>query len=374
MTEQRDTERVETVIIGGGQAGLTTGYHLGKRGRSFVILDAFERVGDAWRKGRWDSLRLFTPARYNGMPGMPFPAPGWSFPTKEEMASYMETYADRFHLNVRTGVTVDGLSRNGVGFVVSAGGRRFEADNVVVASGAHRIPKVPAFARELDPQIVQFHSSEYLRPSQLREGDVLIVGAGNSGAEIAHEVSKNHRTWIAGRDVGQIPVRHGSGLGARLLLPVIRFVGQHVLTKRTPIGRKALAKLGNSTPLIRVRRPDLAADGVERLPRMAAVKDGLPVLDDGRVMDVTNVIWCTGFRPDYGWIDSPVFAEDGWPLHVRGVVNAAPGLYFVGLNLQFSATSDVLPSRGRDARYVVKHIASRKPQDRSDTRGAPVAS
>jgi putative flavoprotein involved in K+ transport len=360
MSEQSDTERFETVIIGGGQAGLATGYHLAKRGREFVILDAFERVGDAWRNGRWDSLRLFTPARYDGLPGYPFPAPRWSFPTKDEMGAYMESYAERFRLPVRTGVSVDRLTKNGTGYVVSAGGGRIEADNVIVATGSYRIPKTPAFASELDPQIVKLHSTEYKSPSQLRDGDVLIVGAGNSGAEIAHEVSKEHRTWIAGPDVGQIPVRHGDHLATRLVLPVIRFIGHHVLTLRNPIGRKVLSKPDKS-PLIRVRKPDLKADGVGRLPRVAGVKDGLPVLEDGHVMDVANVIWCTGFRQDFGWIDLPVFGEDGKPIHERGVVEQAPGLYFVGLVFQFSATSDVLPSGMRDARYVAKYLASRRP-------------
>jgi putative flavoprotein involved in K+ transport len=154
------SEHVETVIIGGGQAGLSTGYHLATRGLPFVILDANERIGDAWRK-RWDSLRLFTPARYDGLPGWQFPAPDWSFPTKDEVASYLEAYAARFDLPVRTGVHVDGISRNVDRYVVAAGNRRFEADQVVVASGAYQRPRVPAFAAELDPGVVQVHSSEY---------------------------------------------------------------------------------------------------------------------------------------------------------------------------------------------------------------------
>ena len=192
------------MIIGGGQAGLSTGYHLATRGLPFVILDANERIGDAWRK-RWDSLRLFTPARYDGLPGWPFPAPDWSFPTKDEVAGYLEAYAARFDLPVRTGVHVDGLSRNADRYVVAAGDRRFEADQVVVASGAYQRPRVPAFAAELDPDIVQVHSSEYRDPSQLQEGGVLVVGASNSGAEIALEVSRGHRTWLSGRHPGQEP-------------------------------------------------------------------------------------------------------------------------------------------------------------------------
>lgn len=307
MSRDRDvpgTERFETVIIGGGQAGLAAGYHLAKRGRPFAILDANERIGDAWRK-RWDSLRLFTPAKYNGLPGLRFPAPGVSFPTKDEMADYLESYAARFDLPVRTGVRVDGLSRNGDSYVVTSGSYRFEAGKVVVASGAHQIPRIPDFAAELAPGIVQLHSSAYKGSSQLQDGDVLIVGVGNSGAEIAYEVSRTHTTLLSGKPSAQIPVRHGPN-AARFVLPIVRFVGHHVLTMRTPIGRKVGPKfVAHAAPLIRVKLKDLAAAGVEQVARTVGVQDGHPLLEDGRVLDVANVIWCTGFRQDFGWIDLP---------------------------------------------------------------------
>ncbi|HEX6709933.1 MAG TPA: NAD(P)-binding domain-containing protein [Rubrobacter sp.] len=358
------TEYVETVIIGGGQAGLSVGHHLAKRGRPFVILDANERIGDAWRK-RWDSLRLFTPARYDGLAGLPFPAPAWSFPTKDEMADYLETYAVRFDLPVRTGIRVDTLSREGKRYVVSSGGRWFEADHVVVASGAHHVPKIPAFARELDPSIMQLHSSEYRGPSRLQEGGVLLVGAGNSGAEIAFDVARTHSTWLSGRHPGHLPVRHGS-IPSRFLLPVVRFVGSRVLTVKTPIGRKVRPWfVSRGAPLIRVKRKELDAAGVERVARTAGVRDGFPMTEDGRVLDVSNVIWCTGFRYDFSWIDLPVFGQDGEPIQDRGVVSNEPGLYFVGLQFLYSATSDVLPGVGRDAEYIAKHIASREPKGRS---------
>jgi putative flavoprotein involved in K+ transport len=353
-------ERFETVVVGGGQAGLATGYHLARRGRPFVILDAGERVGDPWR-GRWDSLRLFTPARYSGMPGMGFPAPAWHYPTKDEVADYLEDYAARFELPVRAGVAVDGLTRQGDRFLVTAGERRFEADNVVVASGAYRTPRVPAFAAELDPAILQLHSNGYRRPTQLREGGTLVVGAANSGAEIAVEASGAHQTWLSGRHPGSEPTRAGSRLD-RLLTPPFWFFISRVLSVDTAIGRKVRPKLmGAGTPLARVRRRDITAAGVERVPRTVGARDGLPLLEDGRVLEVVNVVWCTGFRPDFPWIDLPVFDADGEPRHDRGVVAAQPGLYFVGLFFLSAVSSALVGGVGHDAEHIAARIAARQP-------------
>jgi putative flavoprotein involved in K+ transport len=355
-----DSERFETVVVGGGQAGLATGYHLARRGRPFVILDAGQRVGDPWR-GRWDSLRLFTPAAYSGLPGMGFPAPAWHYPTKDEVADYLEAYAARFQLPVRPGVAVDGLTRRGERYLVTAGERRFEADNVVVASGAYHTPRVPAFAAELDPAILQLHSSGYRRPSQLREGPTLVVGAGNSGAEIALELAGTRRTWLSGRHPGSEPTSAGSRLD-RLFTPPFWFLITRVLTVDTRIGHKVRPKLtGVGTPLARVKPRTLKAAGVERTPRTAGVRDGLPVLEDGRALEVANVVWCTGFRPGFSWIDLPVFEDDGEPRHDHGVVVSAPGLYVVGRFFQTAVASSLVGWVGHDAEYIGDRIAARAP-------------
>jgi putative flavoprotein involved in K+ transport len=358
MEERPGTEHVETLIVGGGQAGLATGYFLKQQGHPFLILDAGERVGDAWRN-RWESLRLFTPARFDRLPGFPFPAPSWSFPSKDEMGDYLEEYVQRFDLPVRTGVKVERLAKEGERFVITSPQGRFEAENVVVATGACQIPKIPGFAGKLSPNITQLHSKDYQSPSQLRDGDVLVVGVGNSGAEISKELSKSRRTLLAGKESGHLPVRHGS-IPARIGFRVFRFLGHRVLTEGTPIGRKMGPKLiAHGDPLIRVRPKDLAAAGIERVPRVAGVEDGLPVLDDGRVLDVANVIWCTGYRSDFGWIDLPVLGTDGEPIHDRGVARSEPGLSFVGLVFQYSFSSDVLPGMARDHAFVANHISSR---------------
>ena len=354
------TERIETVIVGGGQAGLAAGYHLAAHGCPFVILDANTHIGGSWRD-RWDSLVLFTPARYCGLPGWRFPLPGGSFPTKDEVAAYLEEYAARFELPVRNDVRVDRVSGDGSGFVVRAGDLRIEAENVIVATGANREPRVPGLADQLDPAIIQLHSSEYRGPSQLRDGGVLIVGAGNSGADIAMEVVRQHPTWLSGPSTGHVPFRIETAFARHVAIRMIRFVGLHVLTIRTPLGRKARQKFASrGGPLVRVKPKDLSAAGVARVPRTVGVRGGVPVLEDGRVVDVTNVIWCTGFRQGLSWVDLPVFGEDGEPVHDRGVAPGAPGLYFVGLPFQYAAASDVLPGVGRDAAYIVKRLVDRR--------------
>jgi putative flavoprotein involved in K+ transport len=358
-TANPSSEYVETVVIGGGQAGLAVGHELAKRGRRFVILDAHPRVGDAWRR-RWDSLRLFTPARYCGLPGMPFPASGGAFVTKDDMADYLEDYARHFDLPVRTNTRVDRLEREGERFRITAGEMTLEADNVIVAMANFQQPKPPAFATKLDPRIVQVHSHEYKGPSQLANGTVLVVGVGNSGADIAMEVASEHRTWLAGQESAAIPFRIEPFLARNVLIRVVRFVGHHVLTVGTPVGRKARPHfISSAAPLIRVKPNDFDAAGITRVGRIVDVCDGLPVTADGEVIDVANVVWCTGYRPGFSWIDLPVLGDRQEPRHERGVVPEQPGLYFVGLEFTYSATSATITGVGRDAKRVVKHLTSR---------------
>lgn len=363
-------EEIETVIIGAGQAGLSVGYHLARRGAPFVILEANQRIGDTWRR-RWDSLRLFTPARFDGLDGLPFPASANAFPTKDEMADYLEAYARRFALPVRTGVTVDAILRRDGGFLVSAGELQIQAEHVVVAMATYQKPRVPGFAAELDRDIVQLHSLDYRNPGQLRQGGVLVVGAGNSGAEIALEVARSgHPTWMSGRDTGHIPFRI-EGTVARLGLArlVLRGLFHRVLTLDTPVGRRARPRVvSKGTPLIRVQPDDLAGAGVVRVPRTTGTRDGRPLLDDGRVLDVANVVWCTGFEPGFSWIDLPVFDAHGEPEHDRGVVGAAPGLSFVGLHFLYAMSSTMIHGVGRDAEHVAKRIVEKRGRRQRDER------
>ncbi len=360
MSFSREAEQVDTIVIGAGQAGLSVGYHLAQRGVPFLILEANQRVGDAWRH-RWDSLRLFTPARFDGLDGMPFPAPPDSFPSKDEMADYLEAYVARFRLPVRTGISVTRLARDGDRYLIEAGDQRFEAAHVVVAMATYQRRRVPGFAHDLDPSIVQLHSSDYRNLTQLRPGGVLIVGAGNSGSEIALEAARGgHRVVMSGRDTGHIPFRI-DGLAGRTLLVrlVLRFLFHRLMTMDTPIGRRVRpAVVSRGGPLIRVKPRDLARAGVERAPRMAGVRDGRPILEDGQAADVANVVWCTGYHPGLSWIDLPVFETDGEPRHHRGIVQGEPGLYFVGLHFLYAMSSTMIHGVGRDARHVVETIAA----------------
>jgi putative flavoprotein involved in K+ transport len=365
-------EQLDVIVIGAGQAGLSVGYHLARRGLRFVILEGNARIGDSWRK-RWDSLRLFTPASLDGLDGMPFPAARDYFPTKDEMADYLEAYAAHFALPVRCGVHVERLSRRDGRYLVEArasareqddveaGAQRFEAPHVVVAMAAYQKPQLPELASSLDPGITQLHSSQYKNLGQLRPGPVLLAGAGNSGSELAVEIGRSHEVYMAGRETGYVPFELRSWLGRNVLCRLLlRIVFHRLLTLATPLGRKARPHIvSKGGPLIRIRPGDLAAAGVQRTGRVTEVRDGRPVLEDGRVLDVANVIWCTGYHPGFSWIDLPVFGADGTPHHTRGVVNGEPGLYFVGLPFLYAMSSTMIHGVGRDAGYVAGAIAER---------------
>jgi putative flavoprotein involved in K+ transport len=360
MAHDDARERFHTIVVGGGQAGLSVGYYLAQQGRPFVILDASPRVGDAWR-GRWDSLRLFTPSMFDGLVGLKFPGPPFSFPTKDQMADYLELYARHFQLPVRNGVRVDRLRRAGSMYLIDAGPHRLEADNVVVAMSSYQVPRIPAFAQTLDPAILQMHSIDYREPGQLKPGSVLVVGAGNSGAEIAMELAHDRPTWLSGRDTGHVPFRI-DGAAARLFLMrfLFRVVFHRVLTVRTPMGRRMRRRMfTHGAPLIRVKPKALAAAGVQRLARIAGVIDGRPALEDGRQLDIANVIWCTGFGNGLSWIDLPIFEPDGEPRHESGIAAGEPGLYFVGLHFLHSFSSTMIHGIARDAERIAGEIARR---------------
>ncbi|HKE60791.1 MAG TPA: NAD(P)/FAD-dependent oxidoreductase [Pyrinomonadaceae bacterium] len=346
------------IVIGGGQAGLAIGHFLKKAGVDFLILESGHRIGDSWRK-RWDSLRLFSSVLHDGLPGIPFPGDPRSFPTKDEVANYLEDYALKQELPIRFNTRVKSLHRQGDGFVVMTNGREyFEAEQVVVATGPYQKLRVPSWAAELDPAIVQIHAGQYKNPAQLPEGDVLVVGAGNTGAELAMEAAAGHKVWLSGRDVGQVPsfARFGN---QRLFW----FLGRRVFTLKTPVGRMihASVRSGHGQPLVRIRRKELLKAGIRRVGRtVGASSNGKPRLADGRVLDVTSILWCTGFRLDFSWIHLPILADDGYPLHEFGRVKSQPGLYFLALPFQRDMTSTLLGGVGRDAALVAKWILERR--------------
>jgi putative flavoprotein involved in K+ transport len=345
----------QTIVIGGGQAGLAAGYFLARQGGNFIILDKNQRTGDPWRD-RWDSLRLFTPSQFNSLPGKPFLHPDNYLPAKDEVADYLEEYCGQFDLPVRNGVKVTALGSNGNGFEIYTDASNFHAENVIVAAGPFHFPVTPPFASQLAPDIFQLHSSQYRNPQQIPARSVLVVGAGNSGAEIALELVKaGKRVWLAGRDVGRIPAN--SPLGKVFNGRPMWWVMSHVLTVNTPIGRKMKAVgLQHGTPLGHTQRQEIVKAGIELAPRVSAIQSGKPMLEDGRLLPVEAVIWATGFRPDYRWINLPIFDEHGFPRHWRGVVQEAPGLYFLGLLFQTALNSSLLGGVGTDASYIVEQV------------------
>jgi putative flavoprotein involved in K+ transport len=348
-------EQLEVIVIGAGQAGLATGYYLKKAGHRFVILDGSPRVGDVWRK-RWDSLKLFTPAEYNNLPGMPCPVSAGQLPSKDEMANYLEAYAEYFDLPVYLETRVDSLTRKGSTYIVTAGSQRFAAAHVVVAIGAFQTPKIPVFAAELNPAILQLHSSQYRNPAQLQTGDTLVVGVGQSGAEISKELAATHPTWLSGQPRATLP---RTVLGRHIFVWLWPILSR--IRRESWLGRFLAVRMSQSgDPVVGISSNDLALLGVKRVQRIVGAKDGKPMAAEGQILDVANVIWATGFRPDYDWLSLPVFSNDGYPLHKRGVVEGELGLYFVGLRFQYRPTSHLVGGVSADARYIAQCIGDRQ--------------
>lgn len=343
----------DTIVIGAGQAGLAAGFYLKRANLHFVLLES-ARVGDSWAQ-RWDSLKLFTPARYNALPSMPFPGRPYDLPGKDDVARYLRDYALRFALPVRDNFAVIGLRKRGGRFVLYArDGESLTASSVIVATGANHRPYVPPLGDSVAPHIVQIHSSAYRRPSQLPSGRVLVVGAGNSGAQIALELASAGRdVMLSGREVGALPRRLlGRDIYDWIWHTALR-ASADTLRARRQSNRYA------ADPLIGIPAASLVHAGVRRVGRVASVSAGLPRLDDGSSAgDLSAIVWCTGFRPDHSWIELPAFGIDGYPLHRRGLAIDVPGLAFLGLRYQHRRRSPLLGGVGEDAKYVVQTIAT----------------
>jgi putative flavoprotein involved in K+ transport len=332
----------ETVIVvGGGAAGLAAGWHLRRSGADFTILDGGERTGDSWRS-RYPGLRLFTPAAFCALPGLPMPLPPSAYPGKDELGDYLSAYAHVFDLPVRHRIAVSGHRWVGGRHEVLAGGLRLIADRLIVATGACRSPAVPAWAGQLDPSIRQLHSSEYRGPAGLRPGRVLVVGAGQAGADIALSLAGHAETLLSGRSTGHVP------------LAVVRsgLIRRAVYRRRVPrvLGRY-LRRRGS--PLVWQTERLLKEAGVVRVARAAGLRLGRPVLADGSEPPVANVVWCTGFRPDYGWLAAGTLGADGRPLHRHGLSTVLSGLGFVGMPFQYTFSSGFLAGMDTDAARVV---------------------
>lgn len=358
MNTKQNTQKSswDIIIIGGGQAGLAMGYQLKLLNKDFVILDSSEKVGDSWRL-RWDSLRLFTPAWTVKLPGLSFPAAKNSFPTKDEIADFLQHYVDKFQLPVLTGNKVTHLSKTSGGYEVITSDRKFTCKKVVIATGNYSVPKIPAFAADLNLQIHQMPSSAYKRPSELPDGDVLVAGAGTSGLQIAQDLAlAGKKVFVSGTPPDKIPVFLLNHFRKPLL-----WMMNNMMTIHTKAGRKmqhAIKNEGRAAPLINISLEAVKEAGVQHIPRVIGSSNGYPMLADKRIIQPSSIIWCTGFSRDFSWISGmdDIADEHSYPITSRGISIKHKGLYFLGMAFQYALTSSWLLGVGRDAAFIADHI------------------
>ena len=354
--DQRDfnndgsSRHFEVVVIGGGQAGLAMGYDLRQQGRRFIILERGDSIAPAWRE-RWNSLTLFTPRRYSALPGLPFPGDPDGYPTRDEVIAYLERYTETFELPVELNSEVRGLSREDARFVLQVDGRTLTADQVVVATGPFQTPFIPKLAEDLDPGVWQVHSTGYREPTGVAEGSVLVVGGGNTGFQIAKELSATHKVDLSvGSKQKPLPQRIA---GRDLFWWLTK---THLLS--TTVESRLGSKLQHRDTLIGSSPRELKRRyGVELKPRATAASGRVVRFEDEGELEVDAVIWATGYRPDFSWIDLPIFDENGRLRHRRGVTHV-PGVYFLGLTWQWTRGSALIGWVKDDAAFLDERIAA----------------
>jgi putative flavoprotein involved in K+ transport len=342
--------RFEVVVIGGGQAGLAMGYYLRQQARRFVIFERGDSIAPAWRE-RWDSLTLFTPRRYSALPGLPFPGDPDGYPTRDEVISYLDRYAETFELPIELNSEVRDVSREPDRFVIEVDGRTVTADQVVIATGPFQTPFVPKLAGKLEPKVWQAHSTGYRRPGDVPEGTVLVVGGGNTGFQIAKELSATHKVVLS--------------VGSKQKPLPQRIAGRDLfwwLTKTHLLSTTVESRLGNKLQhrdtLIGSNPRELKRRyGVELKPRATDASGRTISFEDGHELEVEAVIWATGYRPDYSWIDLPILTESGRLRHRRGVTDV-PGLSFLGLTWQWTRGSALIGWVKDDAEFLAERIAA----------------
>jgi putative flavoprotein involved in K+ transport len=355
--------RLDVLVVGGGQAGLAMAWHLTRQGLRFAVLDAAPELGHVWRS-RWDSLKAFTPAQYNALPGMAFPAPADTYPVRDQVADYLQAYADAFKLPVRLNARVTHLSRTEEGFEVRTADETFHARQVVVATGPFQVPFVPPPGGRLDESVTQVHSAQYRNPQALPEGPVLVVGGGNSGFQIAEELAATRQVDLS--------------IGAKYPMLPQRLLGKDLfwwLTRLRLIRKSTDSRLGRRMQargefVIGSNQRQLKRAGVRFRPRLVDAGGHTAQFADGTTLDVSSVIWATGYRSDYSWIQIPGVVRDGRVIHRRGVTDV-PGLFFLGLSWQHTRGSALLGFVNDDAIYLADRIAIHKQSSPAAAAGAP---
>ena len=340
--------RYEVAVIGAGQAGLAIGHFLARQGRRFVILERADAIGAAWRE-RWDSLILFTPRRYDSLPGLPFPGDPDGYPTRDEVVAYLEQYAAAFDLPIELGSAVRSLTKGDGHFVLELDERRIEADQVVVATGPFQQPRTPEFADELAPEVAQRRSTEYRNPGDLPTGRVLVVGGGNTGFQIAEELAGSREVHLS---VGS----HQPAVPQRVLgRDLFWWLDRAGLMRRSTSSRIGRRMRRRDPVLVGSSPRSIARQGVRLRPRAVAASGRTIGFEDGSQLEVDAVIWATGYRPEHSWISVPAIDREGRLRHRRGVTDT-PGLYLLGLSWQHTRGSALLGWVKEDAEYIARRV------------------